>query len=71
MASLDEPSQITMRYFSDKKPELTSPLAAVNYAGHYPAGSSFRSINHYMQMFKTGEIKMYDHGAAKNKKKYG
>lgn len=48
IASLEETGLITMRYFSDKRPELTSNLAVVNYGGHYPAGTSFRSIHHYM-----------------------
>ena len=60
-----------MRYFSDKRPELTSNLAVVNYGGHYPAGTSYRSIQHFIQIYQTGEVKMYDFGEKKNKKKYG
>ena len=59
-----------MRYFSDKRPELVSTIATINYGGHFPAGTSYRSLMHYVQMYKSGELKMYDYGD-RNLEKYG
>lgn len=36
---------------SDAKPDTVSPIALANYPSHFPAGSSWKSIEHYMQLF--------------------
>mmetsp|Transcript_14424 Transcript_14424/g.22375 ORF Transcript_14424/g.22375 Transcript_14424/m.22375 type:complete len:140 (+) Transcript_14424:683-1102(+) len=55
--------QITAK-LSDSKPELINQVAQLNYFKFYPAGCSVRSLDHFMQLYHTGEFKKYDHGSA-------
>ena len=40
---------------------MLSQTAAVNYGGHFPAGASFKQVEHYRQIMLTGEFKMFDY----------
>ena len=40
---------------------MLSQTAAVNYGGHFPAGASFKQVEHYRQVMLTGEFKMFDY----------
>lgn len=40
------------------------------YARHVPAGTSWKVLNHYGQMYSSGEFKMYDYGQSGNQAKY-
>lgn len=52
--SVMESSQhMSVQYFSDSKPELTSSVALINYGGHFPAGSSYKSFEHFHQVYET------------------
>ncbi|KAG8230453.1 hypothetical protein J437_LFUL009941, partial [Ladona fulva] len=39
--------------------------------GHFPAGSSTKTVLHYAQEIRSGKFQMYDYGAEKNMKRYG
>ena len=39
--------------------------------GHFPAGSSTRTLLHYAQCVKSGEFRKYDFGKKKNQEVYG
>ena len=39
--------------------------------GHFPHGTSTRSLNHLGQLIKTGEFREYDYKKNKNLEKYG
>jgi lysosomal acid lipase/cholesteryl ester hydrolase len=41
------------------------------YEGHFPAGSSMRSLDHYGQMFKSHNFEMFDFGEKRNQERYG
>ena len=63
---------MSIKHASDARPELASPLALINYAGHFPAGTSVKSLEHFTQLVDTNEFQMYDYGTAElNKKYYG
>lgn len=36
-----------LKYFTDSKPELCSQKAIINYGAHFPAGTSYKSLDHY------------------------
>ena len=38
----------SVKFAADDKPETTSRVALVNYYAHFPAGTSFKSFNHYV-----------------------
>ena len=40
--------------------------------GHYPSGTSFKSVDHYAQIVDSGEFKKFDYGSdTENEKRYG
>ncbi len=56
---------------ADKKPSLNDEDRSVVYFGHYPSGTSLRSMVHYSQESKTGNFQYYDFGPEKNEQVYG
>ncbi len=36
------------------------------YMGHYPSGTSVKSLAHYGQIIASGEMKRFDYGETKN-----
>ena len=48
LASVECANELTVRYTSDCQPELTSSKALMNYGGHFPAGSSYKSMMHFL-----------------------
>lgn len=41
------------------------------YFAHYPAGTSMKSVKHYVQIHKAGKFQLYDYGKIGNNKHYG
>lgn len=41
-------------------------LLLPHIVGHFPAGNSFNTIEHYIQIFQSGKFRQYDYGRAKN-----
>ncbi|CDW82246.1 ab-hydrolase associated lipase region family protein [Stylonychia lemnae] len=41
------------------------------YLGHFPSGSSLRTLNHYAQMRAEGQFERFDFGKQENLKRYG
>lgn len=39
--------------------------------GHFPHGTSARSLNHFGQLIQSKEFRLYDYGKKENIKKYG
>ena len=61
-----------MGLMTDPKPWLISRKAMYEvYGRFYPAGTSYKQLDHIRQMVLTGEFKKYDYGAIENFKKYG
>ncbi|KAL3174077.1 hypothetical protein MRX96_011818 [Rhipicephalus microplus] len=38
---------------------------------HYPIGTSYKNLRHFVQIYRTGRFAMYDYGFLKNIEKYG
>lgn len=45
--------------------------ALVNLTAHFPAGSNVQSVNHYEQLYRSGNFQDYDFGKELNLRKYG
>lgn len=71
IVKLTNVDDIGLGTFSDADASKISDLGKLNYQGHYPAGASFRSVDHFKQLVNTGEFRMYDFGKKENKKRYG
>ena len=56
---------------SDNDPKLISKNGLETFLGHFPAGSSFKSANHFRQMVLAKKFQKYDYGEEKNKEVYG
>lgn len=41
-----------------------------NYTGHFPAGGSFKQVDHYRQIMLTKEFKMYDYNFQHSETRY-
>ena len=39
--------KVSLKYFTDSRPELCSQRAIINYGAHFPAGTSYMSLEHY------------------------
>lgn len=42
-------------------PEDVTKEALNNYTNHFPAGGSYKQLEHYRQVMVTKEFKMYDY----------
>lgn len=63
---------MSVQYFSDSKPELTSSVALINYGGHFPAGSSWKCFEHFHQLYESKKFQMFDYGSeGANNQYYG
>jgi len=47
-----------------------NPAAITNLTGHFPAGTSAKSLNHYEQLIVHGGFRDYDYGKKRNEKIY-
>ena len=56
---------------ANERPELMSQKALDTLFGHYPAGSSFKSGQHFIQNLKRQQFAKFDHGKARNLQLYG
>lgn len=61
---------VAIACFSDEDTSLISPTGLETFMGHYPAGTSFRSINHFKQILNQKKFQKYDFGKEENLKKY-
>lgn len=51
---------------------MCSSITLANYGGQFPAGTSFKSFDHFRQIHLSKEFKMYDYGSPEaNGKQYG
>ncbi|CDW83495.1 ab-hydrolase associated lipase region family protein [Stylonychia lemnae] len=56
---------------SDSDITVEDPERLQVYLGHFPSGTSLRTVNHYGQTIACGEMKRYDFGKTINLQKYG
>jgi len=56
---------------SDNDPKAISQKAMETYLGHFPAGTSFRCVEHFRQMTLSKQFQKYDFGLEENVIKYG
>lgn len=54
-------NQKAVGFLSDAEGDTTSALALTNYSGQFPAGTSFKSLDHYRQNMATAQFAMYDY----------
>jgi hypothetical protein len=57
--------------FSDSETQCVSDKGLETYFANYPAGCSFRCVNHYKQLMLAQKFKKYDFGPEANQLKYG
>lgn len=57
-------------YF-DKDIKMIDEKGILNFNGHFPCGSSFKSVEHLRQIILRKEFAMFDKGEAENLKTYG
>ena len=60
-----------MKWIVEPQPELVSLKALEVWLNFYPAGASFKLIDHIRQIVVTGETKKYDYGIDENIERYG
>lgn len=56
---------------ADENMTLSDEQRVQVYLGHYPSGTSLKSINHFGQLMETGRMQKYDYGTEKNIEVYG
>lgn len=56
--------------FSDEDPSMISEQGLESFLGHFPAGTSYRCINHFRQLMLSGEFRKYDFGIEENFERY-
>ena len=47
---------------ADEDPSLNDPARAQVYLGHFPSGTSMRTLDHYGQIITSGEMRRYSFG---------
>ncbi len=55
---------------SDQDPNNLAEGGLETFLGHFPAGSSFRCVNHFRQLSLDTEFKKYDFGTQENHSRY-
>lgn len=55
---------------SDREPDKMSQEGLKNYMGHFPAGASFKQVNHFRQLVSSKNFQLYDYGPEKNQEVY-
>ena len=53
--------QIPLGLSIEAKPQLVSKRAAANVGSHFPGGGSWKQLEHYRQIWLSGEVKMFDY----------
>lgn len=56
---------------TDEDTTLNDPARAQVYLGHFPSGTSMKTLDHYGQIITSGEMRRYDYGSSHNEKVYG
>jgi len=56
---------------SDANTKLLSKKGLETYMGHFPAGASFKQVNHFRQLVIAKKFQQYDYGPDKNTELYG
>lgn len=56
---------------ADEDMTLNEEARTQVYLGHFPSGTSLRTLNHYAQILAAKEFQKYDFGINVNKQKYG
>lgn len=56
---------------TDEDPSLNDQTRTSVYLGHFPSGTSLRSIDHYGSILNSKKFQRHDFGSSKNKQVYG
>jgi len=51
--------------FADDDPTMVSEKGIETFLGHFPAGTSYRCVNHFRQLMLSGDFRKYDFGIAR------
>jgi lysosomal acid lipase/cholesteryl ester hydrolase len=60
-----------MYLITDEDPSLNDPDRTPVYLGHFPSGTSLRSLDHYGQILNSKQFQRMDYGSSKNNQVYG
>ena len=58
--------EVTIKAFTDEDLEGLNLKGKETYFRHYPAGTSFNTVNHFRQIMNARQLQKYDHGLEKN-----
>mmetsp|Transcript_2133 Transcript_2133/g.2435 ORF Transcript_2133/g.2435 Transcript_2133/m.2435 type:complete len:418 (-) Transcript_2133:81-1334(-) len=62
---------IFIQMISDEDAGLDNQKRISNFMGHYPAGTSLKSLDHFAQIVRAKKFQKYDYGSEKNMEVYG
>lgn len=62
---------VAMACLCDTDTSLLSQSGVDTWLGHFPGGTSFKSLDHFHQIYNKKSFTKYDYGAEANLKKYG
>jgi lysosomal acid lipase/cholesteryl ester hydrolase len=63
--------QVGSAIVADADPRVDETSAARIYFGHFPSGSSTKSLVHYVQLYNSKQYQQYDYGKLENTVRYG
>ena len=62
---------VFIQFISDEDAGLDNQKRISNFMGHYPAGTSLKSLDHFAQIVRAKKFQRFDYGKRENKKRYG
>jgi lysosomal acid lipase/cholesteryl ester hydrolase len=63
--------QVGSAIVADADPRVDDTSAARIYFGHFPSGSSTKSLEHYVQLYNSKQYQQFDYGKDENTVRYG
>lgn len=61
MAKISGAHKLPLYIMVEKNPKKIHAHSLDGYMNHYPAGGSYKQLDHYRQILITGQFKMYDY----------
>lgn len=67
---LPEFNLLGIKLLSDDDTKEINTISLESFMAHFPAGTSYKSINHFKQVMKSKKFERYDYGKEENLKRY-